>query len=631
MSDRQYKAELSERNSVSTKLIPLRSKTRFDNIFRNLIITENAIAVIVTAVMILLPIASMLCRRFFGFSITGSLQYLQHSTLWITFVGAALASRDRKHLKLSTGMQLTGIRFIKGVPAKVINIFHASVSVSVIMTFAVAGYFLVVIEKGNNTVVAPFLPTWIAQIPIPLFAAVTGLHFLHRAKVDKTSKILIALLAVAILCVGLVPEQSRSFLLVPGIILLVLSGIAGSPIFVLLGGAAMLFFFIENVPITVVPAEAYRLVSSPVLPTIPLFTLAGYVMAEGGAARRLVGFFRAAFGWIPGGIAIATIVVCAFFTTFTGASGVTILALGGILYPVLLKEKYGENFSLGLITASGSVGILFAPALPIILYGVMAHVPINKLFVAGILPGLLLVVLMSVYGIFVFKKRNISSARFSYSALIAAAKTAKWDLLIPFIVFFGIFGGFATFVETAALTAFYAIILECVIHKDLKFSSGLLKGIIKSATLVGGILIILGLAFGFTSYLIDAGIPDIIFEWIKANISSKIVFLMLLNIFLIFTGCIMDIFSSIVVVVPVIVPVAAAYGIHPVHLGIIFLVNLELGYLTPPVGLNLFLSAYRFGKPLSTIYKTIWPFLAIRGIVVLMVTYLPWISLLFVE
>ncbi len=584
---------------------------------------ENGAAVALLLAMVLLPILSSLLRTFTSIRLIGAAEYLQHCTLWIAFIGAALASRRGRHLRLSTGAQ-----FLKGRVRTVVEVFQTSVSVAVVAAFVVAGLALVKVEKTAGETVAPFLPTWIAQSAMPFFMLLTGVRLVSRSRGGWKAKIGILLTMILILAMNWVPEPMRPSLLAPGLFILIAAVLLGAPLFVLLGGAGLFLFFLDGTPISMVPAGAYSIVSSPVLPTIPLFTLAGYVLADGGASQRLVGLFRILFGWMRGGVAVATILVCAFFTTFTGASSVTILALGGILFPILLKESYPEKFSLGLITASGSVGMLFPPALPVILYGVVAATPINKMFVAGIIPGLLLVSLMASYGIVSSQKSGAAllSGR-PREKLWPALKKAKWDLLLPILVVVGIFGGFTTLVETAALTAFYAIAVECFVHRTLKLGSTLLRTMIKCAVLVGGVLIILGLAFGFTSYLIDAQAPDRLFDWVHAHISSKIAFLIVLNLFLIVAGCIMDIFSALVVIVPIMIPIATAYGIDPVHLGIIFLVNLELGYLTPPVGLNLFLSAYRFGLPLARVYRTVWPFILIRVAVLAAVTYLPWISL----
>jgi tripartite ATP-independent transporter DctM subunit len=441
------------------------------------------------------------------------------------------------------------------------------------------------------------------------------------------SRITILILAGAMLCIGFVPEANRGTLLLPTIIVLLAGLVAGAPLFTVFGGLALFLFFKDGIPLAAVPSETYRVVSSPTLPTIPLFTLAGYVLSEGGASKRLVHLFHALFSWMPGGVAVATVLVCAFFTTFTGASGVTILALGGLLFPMLVKEAYPERFSLGLVTASGSIGLLFPPSLPIIIYGVVAAIPIDRMFIACLIPGLMLVTLVSGFGIGLSKFKRIASAPFHFLTLRRAVSVAKWDLLLPVIVIAGIFGGFTTLVEAAALTVLYAIILECFIHKTLTFTVGLPRTMVKCGEIVGGVLIILGFAFGLTNYLIDAEIPALMKTWVQATIHSKYLFLIILNLLLIVVACMMDIFSAIVVVVRIMLPIAAAYGIDPVHLGVMFLVNLELGYLMPPMGLNLFFSAYRFERPLTDVYRAAVPFLILGAIIVALVTYIPWLSL----
>lgn len=601
----------------------VRRRTILDRTTRVLAGLENGAAVAILAAMVLLPIVASALRTFTSVRLIGATEYLQHCCLWIAFIGAALASRRGRHLRLSTGTQFLSGRLREGI-----DVFQTAVSVAVVAAFVLAGFTLVNVERSAAAIVAPFLPSWIAQLVMPVFMLLVGIRLVVRARGGWRTKSAIVLATGLILSMYWVPEAIRPELLIPGMVLLIAAVLLGAPLFVLLGGAGLFLFFIDGMPVSIVPAEAYRIVASPVLPTIPLFTLAGYVLTEGGASQRLVGLFRVLFGWMRGGVAVATILVCAFFTTFTGASSVTILALGGILFPILMKENYPEKFSLGLITASGSVGILLPPALPVILYGVVAATPIDKMFIAGIVPGILLVTLMSIYGFASLGRRGpVVAEATPREKLLPALKRAKWDLLLPVLVTLGVFGGFTTLVETAALTAFYAIIMECFVHKSLKFTTCLPRTMVKCAILVGGVLIILGLAFGFTSYLIDAQAPAAMFEWVHHHISSKLAFLLALNLFLVVVGCIMDVFSALVVVVPILIPIAMAYGVDPIHLGIIFLVNLELGYLTPPVGLNLFLSAYRFGLPLTRIYKTVVPFILIRVAVLAAVTYIPLVSM----
>ncbi len=582
---------------------------------------ENIGTVAVLSLMVALPVIEALLRKFFNTTLPGAAEYVRHGTLWIAFIGATLAAREGAHLKMASG------DLIKKEPYKtILFIFQTSIAVAVTGAFVIACYELISAERANLMNVAPFLPTWIAQLPMLMCMAMVGISFTFKAK-GATEQIIVLVLAGAFLCIGFVPEASRAGLLMPTIIVLLLGLVAGAPLFTVFGGLALFLFFKDGIPLAAVPSEAYRVVSSPTLPTIPLFTLAGYILSEGGASKRLVHLFHALFSWMPGGVAVATVLVCAFFTTFTGASGVTILALGGLLFPMLVKEAYPERFSLGLVTASGSIGLLFPPSLPIIIFGVVAAIPIDRMFIACLIPGLLLVTLVSGFGVGLAKFKRIESTPFHFSTLRRALSVAKWDLLLPVIVIAGIFGGLATIVEAAALTVLYAIILECFIHKQLSLTVGLPRTMVKCGQIVGGVLIILGFAFGFTNYLIDAEIPALLRDWVQATIHSRFLFLIILNLLLIVVASMMDIFSAIVVVVRIMLPIATAYGIDPVHLGVMFLVNLELGYLMPPMGLNLFFSAYRFERPLTEIYRAVVPFIILGAIIVALVTYIPWLSL----
>jgi tripartite ATP-independent transporter DctM subunit len=373
--------------------------------------------------------------------------------------------------------------------------------------------------------------------------------------------------------------------------------------------------------------ETYRIIVSPGIPTIPLFTLTGNLLAEGKASQRLVRLFRALFGWMPGGLAIAATLVCAFFTTFTGASGVTILALGALLLPVLLQGGYPDRFSVGLLTATGSIGLLFPPSLAVILYAVVARVPIPDLFKAGILPGMLMVVAVCAFGILEATRSKAPRRRFELREASRALWGAKWEVLLPVIALAGIFGGLCTLIEAAAITVVYALLVEAAVYRDLRPIRDLPLVFVKCGTLIGGVFIILGVAMGLTNYLVDAEVPAGAAAWVQGHVHSRLVFLLALNGFLVVVGCLMDIFSAIVVVVPLILPISQVFGIHPLHLGMIFLANLELGYLTPPVGMNLFLASYRFEKPLLQVYRHAAPFLAVLLAVVLLITYIPAITL----
>lgn len=425
-------------------------------------------------------------------------------------------------------------------------------------------------------------------------------------------------------------------------LLLIALAFLGSPLFAIIGTIALLAFHAADIDTSAVIVEMYRLASQPTLIAIPLFTFVGYILAESKTPKRLVALSQAFFGWMPGGLAIVALVSCAVFTAFTGASGVTIVALGGLLYPILVQEKYPEKFSLGLLTTSGSLGLLFPPSLPLILYSMVAansrtvggnipDVSIDKLFVAGIVPGIFLVIILSVYSMRQGKKSFMQVIPFSWKNVLAASKDAAWEIPLPFLIIGGIYGGLFTATEAAAVTAFYVLFVEVFIYRDLKLFSDIPHIMKESMVLVGAIIVILGCAMGLTNYLIDEEVPMKLFDLIQQFISSREVFLILLNIFLLMVGMMMDIFSAIIVVVPLIIPIATAYSINPVHLGIIFLTNLEIGYLTPPVGLNLFISSFRFEKPVTRIIRAVLPFIGILLIALIVITYVPDLSLWLVE
>lgn len=417
---------------------------------------------------------------------------------------------------------------------------------------------------------------------------------------------------------------------------LLLLAIIRTPLFVVIAASAMLGFYSEDIDLSVISIEVYRLAEMPVLLAIPLFTFAGYLLGESQASTRLVNLTNSLLGWMPGGLAIVTIFACAMFTAFTGASGITIIALGALLYPALKQSGYSENFNLGLLTSSGSLGLLFAPSLPLILYGVVAQqmsldqpVGIDQLFLAGILPGLLMLVMLSVYAM--MQPRTMNEKKpFDASLAIESVMAAKWEIPLPVIVLGGIYGGYFAVSEAAAVTALYVIIAEVFILREIKLSQ--LPIIMRdSMVMVGGIMIIIGVSLASTNYLIDTEVPTRLFAFIQLHIEDKLTFLILLNLFLLTLGMMLDIFSAIVIIVPIILPIAVGYGIHPVHLGIIFLANMQLGYFTPPVGMNLFIASYRFEKPVMTLYKATIPFFLILLVSVLIITYWPDLSLVFIK
>ncbi|MEK9630129.1 MAG: TRAP transporter large permease subunit [Nitrospinota bacterium] len=413
-----------------------------------------------------------------------------------------------------------------------------------------------------------------------------------------------------------------------GIILLALLGV---PLFAIIGLAGLVSFYNADIDSVAIFIELYRVASNPTLIAIPLFTFAGFVLAHGKTPERLTRLSQSLFGGIPGGVPLAILLACAFFTALTGASGVTIIALGGLLYPILIKEKYGENFSLGLVTSSGSLGLLFPPSLPLILYGLIAQVSIDKLFLAGVVPGLLMILILSGYAIYQGKSLDLLTNKPNFSDAPQALREVAWELPLPFIVLVGIYSGIFTVNEAASVTVVYVIIVESLIYKDLSLTKDIPVLMRDSMVLVGSILIILGTAMGFTNYLIDEQVPMTLLETMRQYIHDPLTFLIVLNVFLLLVGCMMDIFSAIIVVVPLIIPIAKSFDINMIHLGIIFLSNLEIGYSTPPVGINLFIASTRFGKPILSLYKAVLPFLGFRLLGLLLITYIPSLSLFLVN
>ncbi len=491
---------------------------------------------------------------------------------------------------------------------------------------ALGGLRLLQVHRESAKEIALGVPVWMADLAFPVAFGLIAVRLVWKCSAVPAGRAI----AAAGIAAGWWLSQRPEILLDaspwPWIGLLIAAAVLGMPIFALLGGCAVILFLIQGDSPANAVIGSYDQLTSTDLPAIPLFTLAGFLLAEGRASERLLRLFRAFFGWMPGGTAVVTAMLCAFFTTFTGGSGVTILALGGLLLPALLKDGYREKFSLGLVTASGSLGLLFPPALPLILYGIVAGVAIGDLFVAGLLPGMLMLAMIAMLGIREGLASGSGRIPFTTGEAAAATWEAKWELMVPVVILGSLLGG-ATTVQSSALAALFALVVQRFVHRDLKNGSDILRVVSASISLVGGVLIILAVAVGFTTYLIDAQVPARMVEWAQGNIRSQAMFLLALNGFLIIVGCLMDIFSAIVVVVPLIVPIAAVFAVDPVHLGIIFVANLELGYLTPPVGLNLFLSSYRFNKPVLYIARASLPMLLVLAVAVLLITYVPWLTL----
>jgi tripartite ATP-independent transporter DctM subunit len=587
---------------------------------------ENGLLVGVFLAAISLPLLEAVGRTV-GWSLEGNAVYLEHAVLWLSFLGGLLATRERKHLQLSTIDVLS-----EGPIRQGISIVTSGLAASITGLLAYAAAQVVRVDRLQGDVLTIGVPEWISELIMPVALVLIAARIVWQAG-DRWWMRLITLAIVPLgflldFAPALVEDHVWAFAVA------ILGGaVLGAPVFVTMAGLAVLFYFEEGTPIAAVSAEIYRLISSPTLPAIPLLTVCGYLLAESKASLRLVRFFKAVFGWMPGGIAVLVAGVCAAFTTFTGGSGVTIIALGGLVYGILRDDNYPEGFSLGFVTASSSLGLLFPPSLPVILYAVVVStspdfsVPAEDLYVAGLLPGLLMIVMVAGWGMRKGRKVERSRPPFNVRELGAATWAAKWELSVPVIVIGLFVSGLASMVEAAAAAAFYALIVEVFITKDIHLTRDLPGVLVKAGVLVGAVLILLAAAMGLSSYvLVEAGLPDIMLDWVQLHIESKWVFLLALNGLLLLMGAVLEIYSAIVILPPLLAPMAAHYGVDPVHLGIIFLANLELGFITPPVGLNLFLAASRFEVPMVKLYRQMVPYVLILGAAVLLITYVPQMS-----
>jgi tripartite ATP-independent transporter DctM subunit len=585
---------------------------------------EHGLLILALLGAAVLPLADTLGRPF-GLFVPAGADYLQQLVLWLAFLGGLVATREHRHLSLSTA-ELFG----HGTVRRFGRVLAAAVSAATvgILTYAALGLVLANREEGRKLMGG--VPVWLLELVMPAALGLMTLRFAWGASKRWPGRV-IALAAVPVaFALGLVPDRMATAGW-PMAVAILTALVLGSPVFVAMAALALFFFFRDGLPVTAVTAEVYRLISSPTLPAIPLLTACGYVLAESDASLRLLRFFKSLLGWMPGGLAVIVIAVCALFTTFTGGSGITVIAIGGLVLPMLLKDAYPEGFSLGLVTAAGSLGLLFPPSLPVILYSVVAgtrdqNVPADLLYLAGLLPGILMILMVAAYSVRRGQALGIERQSFSAAEVAKATWEAKWELTLPVFVVGLFMTGKTSMVETAALAFVYAIVVECFVTRDLHVFRTLPTALIKSSVLAGSVLILLSAAMGITSYIVDAQIPDTLVTWVKTHIESRWVFLLALNGLLIVVGCLVDIFSAIVVLAPLLVPMAVAFDVHPIHLGVIFLANLELGYLTPPVGLNLYLSASRFNKPLTTVVRTVLPFLLIMAVAVLLITYVPQMS-----
>jgi C4-dicarboxylate transporter DctM subunit len=593
--------------------------------FRRLWEAENLLVALALAALMLLPLIEIVGRKLFHGGLSGGASLQQHLVLIIGLLGGMFAARDRRLLSLST---LT--TFLKGRWQTFARVFSSAFAAGITVFLCLAALQLVQSEKGGGKILAYGIPLWTVQLIMPLGFGVIALRLLWHAADTWRGRLVALLVAGSMIWIGFHPPLSPARLVVPGLVALLAAVVLGAPIFVMLGGAALILFWGEDTPIASISLTHYSMVTNPMLPTLPLFTLAGYFLAEGGASKRLIRVFQAWLGQFRGGPAIVTVLACAFFSSFTGASGVTILALGGLLMPVLMGAGYSERSTLGMLTGSGGLGLLFPPSLPLILFAIVASsnatgagVTIEKMFLGGLGPGVLLVGMAIWLGMRLGPKDNGSRRGFDRGEAGRAVWAAKWELLLPIVALVALFGGFATPVEAAAVTAFYAFVVETFFYRDFKGPRDVARVMAECGLLVGGVLLILGVALGFTNYLIDAQIPGRAVEWVTGTVHSKYAFLLALNVCLLVVGCVMDMYSAIVVVVPIIVPLGLAYGVDPIHLGIIFLANMELGLLTPTAGINIFLSSYRFKKPVLQVSRAVIPMQCVLIVGLLLITYFP--------
>ena len=578
---------------------------------------ETWSAIVVLLVMTALPTVESVVRLTLRSSVPGAVLYVQQLTLWAGFLGAILAAAGGKHLALATGDLIPD-----GALRRASRVAVGGISSGVCALLAYAALVLVQKESAQIRVLPGGIPEWWSEVVMPAALAAMALHFCWRAA-DRWPGRAVALGVAAGLCALGLFKASAPALLVPGAVVLLAVLILGAPVFIAMAGMAMLLFFADGTSIAAVPTETRRLVASSTLPAIPLLTAAGFVLAEGGASRRLLRLARSLVGWMPGGMALMVVGVCAGFTAFTGGSGVTILALGGLVLPMLASGGYPDNFSVGLVTTAGSLGLLFPPSLPVILYAVVAGASVADLYIAGFVPGVILMLVVAAYAIVMGVRQKVPRQAFKVGEAAASLWEAKWELCIPTIVVLAILTGFATMVEAAALSMVLAIVSQSFIFGDLHWRRQLPGVLARGATLVGAVVILLGVAMGLTSYLVDAEIPAAMLAWTKAHIQSQVAFLLALNGALLVLGSVLEIYSAIIILAPLLAPMAAAYGINPLHLGVVFLANLELGFLLPPMGLNLILSSTRFGQPLTRLYHVIVPFLLILLAGLLLVTYVP--------
>lgn len=604
---------------------------------------ENLINTVALLALGLLPLLEIIVRSVFRGGIPSAAAYVEHLVLLVGYLGAMLAAREGEHLSVAASSFFRSER-----TTRILETITGAITVAFTTALLFASVEWLTTAFGSGLLIG-LIPVRLLAGVVPLSFAVMTVRFVINMPRGAASRISagVGVLIGVVLALGSVtnlvytvsveiPEfiftiETVWFTFIdlfslPLLILLLASAFVGTPLFVVLTGVAYLLFSRGVGIVAVVPNEGYTMLTSASIPAIPMFTFVGYVLGESKAGERLFRLFRAAFGWFRGGMVVASIIVSVFFATFTGASGVVILALGGLLYGILhLRGKHSEPFTVGLLTGVGDLGLLFPPSLVLILYATTAQVNVLHMFLGGIIPGALTVLAFSIVGIVVSVRRGETTEPFVLRTAARALAESAWEILLPVFIIAGFFSGLTTLVETGAVAVAYVVVVEVFIKREVSLSA-LSRAAVKSATIMGGVLIILAGARALSYFVVDSRIPMLLVEWVQTNIDSRLVFLLLLNLVLLVTGCLMDIFSAILVVAPLIIPLGELFGIHPVHLGVIFIANMALGFITPPVGLELFLASYRFGKPLVKVYRYVLPFFFLQLAAVLLITYVPWFT-----
>jgi tripartite ATP-independent transporter DctM subunit len=576
---------------------------------------ENWLLAGALALLVVLGVASA------STEFVGADELNRHLTLLIGMVGGMVAAREGRLLAMGTVVQALPASWRPWV-----GLFSGLVGTTVAALLTLAAWQFVREEAAFAGALAFGVPRILLQAVMPAGFAVITWRLACHAGTTWAARLIVLAIAIAAAWAVSQLEGGVAPVRAPLLVLLGAAILCGAPLFAGLAGIALVYFISAGDPIASIPLDHYDQVTNPLLSTLPLFTLAGFIVTATGAARRLVRLLQAWTGHLRGGPAVVTVFACAFFTAFTGGSGITILALGGLLMPILLHSRYESRAALGLVTGAGSLGVLFAPCLPLILYSIVAQVTIEDMFLGGALPGVLMVVLACAWGVAISPRRQWRP-RFSWKRAAATTWRAKWDLLLPVVPLTLIFGGYVLPVPAAALTAAYAFAVAAFVNRDLPKGGKLIAVICECGLLVGGVLLILGTAMGLTNLLVTEHVPDRLAEWLDAAIDSRMLFLLLLNLVMVVLGCVIEIFSAIIVVAPLVVPIAAAFDVHPVHLGVIMLASLELGYLMPPIGLNLLMSALRFDRPMLTVARATLPMLVVLAIGVALITAFPQMSL----